>query len=76
MTTENGKVLKRRFESLLWRMGGMIVAFILAFVLKNITLLGLNPAITTFIGLAIGEISKYYNIDLPILQGRKSKEEN
>ena len=51
----------------------MVVAFVLAFILQNLKLVGLNPTLTTIIGLIIGEVTKYYNIDLPVLKGKKTK---
>ena len=69
----NQEILKKRFQSFCWRLGGMVVAFVLAFILQNLKLVGLNPTLTTIIGLIIGEVTKYYNIDLPVLKGKKTK---
>lgn len=53
--------LVKRLKSLLWRAGMMGVAIALTFIIDNLAELQLNPGITVFLGLVLGEISKYLN---------------
>ena len=69
MTPENKKILLKKFESLIWRIGGVLTGFALAFISENIGLLELPQWLTLFIGLAISEATKYWNVDVPKLQG-------
>lgn len=53
--------LRKRFKSFLWRAGMMFVALFIDWLLENIGLFGLSPQVTVFLGLVLGEISKYLN---------------
>ena len=60
--------IRKRTESFAWRLGGMMGIAILSFLVEPDTLAALNesgvvvPAlITTVIGLAIGEVTKWLN---------------
>lgn len=53
--------LKKRILSLLWRAAMMGFAVALAYVAENLSVLELSPQITVFLGLVLGEISKYLN---------------
>ena len=53
--------LKKRLLSLAWRAGMMILAGGIAYLAKNLNVLDLSPETTVFIGLILGEISKYLN---------------
>jgi hypothetical protein len=50
---------RKRLESFAWRGAMMTLAFILDYSIKNITQLNLDPSVTIFIGLFLGEVSKY-----------------
>lgn len=50
-----------RFKSLLWRTGMMALAFLVNAGASNLTALQLDPSVTVFIGLILGEISKALN---------------
>ena len=49
-----------RFKSFAWRFAAYIITVALAWLADNVGLLELNPFFTTLIGLALGEISKYW----------------
>ena len=53
--------LVKRIKSLLWRASMMGIAFIVSVLAENLVGLGLSPWITTVLGLALGELSKYLN---------------
>ena len=61
MTQENKALLKKRFKSLLWRLGGMIVAVVLNWLTTNIGLFNLPMWATGMVGLVIGEVTKMLN---------------
>ena len=73
ISEENKKILFKRLESLVWRAGGMLLALLLAFISENIGLLAIPNFAKIVVGLIIAEISKYYNVDIPRLQGSKPK---
>ena len=52
-----------RMKSLYWRTGMMIVAVIISSLLANLDIFAeiLSPAVITFLGLILGEVSKYIN---------------
>jgi len=52
---------KKRLLSFLWRLGAYIVVAVLAFVVENLTDLGVSPSIVAVIALIAGEITKYLN---------------
>ena len=72
ITPENKEVLIKRASSLMWRLGGMVLAYLIAFILKTLDLLEIATEYKVVIGLIISELTKFYNINLPILKGRKS----
>jgi len=53
--------LKKRLMSLVWRLGGMSAAVILAFIANNLDLFNLSPGAIGVIGLIIGELTKITN---------------
>jgi len=71
ITPEHKEVLIKRGESLLWKLGGMILAYLLAFILKGLNLLEIADVYKVVIGLVISEVTKYYKINLPVLKGKK-----
>ena len=58
---ENKLILKKRLKSLAWRAGMMLAALSVDFWLENLGLLSLNGQVTVFLGLVLGEISKWLN---------------
>lgn len=50
-----------RFKSLLWRSGGMALAFLLTQITPDIQAMGISPEIKVFLGLLIGEVTKALN---------------
>lgn len=75
MTPENKVVFVNRLKSLLWRTGMMVLAIGLKFALENLGLLELNPSVVTVLGLVLGEISKYINIQIQVAKAAKAKKE-
>jgi len=71
MSEEIKAILKKRFFSFLWKLGGMIVTYFLAFIMANINMFGLPVLIVTIIGLIVSEITKFINVNLPKLNGAK-----
>ena len=53
--------LKKRIKSFSWRLGGMCVASVLAFIIDNATLFEIPTYMVILLGLLAGEISKYLN---------------
>jgi len=53
--------LMKRIKSLGWRVGAMTLAFFVATLSDNLGMLELNPTATMFLGLVLGELSKYLN---------------
>lgn len=51
----------KRLKSLLWRSGMMVLAFIVSYLLENLSTFGLSSQITVILGLVLGEISKAIN---------------
>lgn len=68
MTQETKQMLINRVKSLLWRMGMMTLAGVVAIVLDNLGIFHLGPVLTGALGLILGEISKMINkaIDQPL----------
>ena len=71
ITPENKEVLIKRASSLMWRLGGMVLAYLLAFILKGLNLLEVADVYKVVIGLVISEITKYYGVNLPVLSSRR-----
>ena len=53
-----------RLKSFAWRTGMMLIAFFVAFLIENLSLLNLDPMLVTITGLVLGEISKFVNNEL------------
>ena len=62
--------LKHRFISLLWRAGGMFAIMVLEYITTNIGLLDLYPLATILIGLCVGEITKFLNVNLKEIRAK------
>lgn len=61
MTQENKTILINRAKSLAWRTGAMVLSILVTFIAANLQLFNLPAEVTVFIGLVLGEISKYLN---------------
>ncbi len=61
MDTYTQFVFMKRVKSFFWRAGMMTLAFFLAYVSENLGALELDPAVTTVLGLVLGEVSKALN---------------
>lgn len=53
--------LESRIKSFAWRTGMMVVALTVDFALQNLASFNLTDSATLFLGLALGEVSKYLN---------------
>lgn len=51
----------KRLRSFGWRTLMMVLAFGVAFLLENLSLLELDPTLVTILGLVLGEVSKFLN---------------
>ncbi len=51
----------KRLKSLVWRTAMLGIAFALSQIVQGLSSLQLDPSITVFLGLVLGEISKYLN---------------
>ncbi len=60
----NWEALKARLKSWLWRAGMMVAALAVEFIAENIGLFNLHPLVVTAVGLLLGEVSKYLNVDV------------
>ena len=61
--------LIKRLKSLGCRIGMMVLATIVGFVIDNLGILNLSPAFVGVLGLILGEISKTINKNLTTLKG-------
>lgn len=68
MTKEYKEKLKHRFLSFLWRLAGFILVAFVGFIADNLGLFGFSPEVTILLGLILGEITKFYNVNLPELK--------
>ncbi len=57
-----------RAKSFAWRIGMMIIAFLVSFAIDNLTQFGFSPQVTIVAGLLLGEISKLLNTKLTVQQ--------
>lgn len=53
--------IQNRIKSLVWRTAMLAIAFALSEIAKGLSGLALDPSITVFLGLILGEISKFLN---------------
>jgi hypothetical protein len=51
----------KRLKSLVWRTAMLAIAFALSQIVEGISTLQLDPSVTVFLGLVLGEISKWLN---------------
>ena len=61
LSEENKIKLIKRFKSFAWRTGGMVAVMGLEFMAVNLELFDLPMVLTVILGLAVGELTKYYN---------------
>lgn len=71
MTEKNKTILVKRTKSFLWRLGGVSAVAILNFIADQIGLFDLPILVVGIIGLVIGEVTKYLNVNLPKLRAEK-----
>jgi len=72
ISSENRKVFAKRTKSFLWRLGGYIAVAWLDCVAMNIGLFDLPAPVVAIMALAIGEVTKYININLPEIRNAKN----
>jgi hypothetical protein len=53
--------LKARLQSFGWRLGMMILAVLIDFMLENLELMEFSGSTTVILGLVLGEVSKHLN---------------
>lgn len=54
-------ILRKRFESFVWRFAMMSIAGIIDFTATNLGLFNLPSNWTVVLGLGLGELAKYFN---------------
>lgn len=74
MTSELKLVLLKRVKSFLWRLGGLIVVALLAFIGEQLELFNLPLAWIALITLFINELTKFINSNLSELGVKKNIE--
>lgn len=65
--------LLKRLKSFGWRIGMMVLAALIGFIIDNLGVLNLTPEVIGVIGLVLGEISKQINKNLQELKGMAGK---
>lgn len=55
------EILKKRLFSLAWRIGAMVTAAGIGFVVENATELGVPSYAVALLGLVLGEVTKFIN---------------
>ena len=60
----NKQILINRLKSLAWRLGMMVLAVFVTFLAENLELFNLSGELTILLGLILGEISKWLNVDV------------
>lgn len=58
------KKFTNRLKSFLWRLGMMVLAFTANYISTNLAGLELSPVATMIIGLLLGELSKFLNVEV------------
>ena len=51
----------KRLKSLGWRVGMVVVAYLVSYGLDNLSSFNLSPEVTVLLGLVLGEVSKQLN---------------
>lgn len=65
------KVFLNRLKSFAWRLSMMIIVVLADYVVQNLLGFGLPPYATIALGLAAGEVSKFFNTELSNLSTQK-----
>ena len=60
--------LANRFKSLLWKILGMAISVVLAFILDEVELMSLPIEVVALVGLVISEITKFIYVSFPKLK--------
>lgn len=60
-------ILKNRLKSLAWRTAMMFITVFITVLLDNLDLLNLSTELTVFVGLILGEVSKYLKVDRKVV---------
>jgi len=55
------EVIIKRVKSFLWRLLGMVIATVLAFIASNLDMFNMSPGMIGVVGLVIGELTKFAN---------------
>lgn len=61
LNKQNRQILVKRLKSFLWRSVMLLLAVALDFVMQNLGLFDLSPAVVVIVGLVLGEVSKELN---------------
>ena len=58
------ETLKKHLVSFAWRLGGMIAVVILEQISELMLSIGLSQSMIVIVGLAVGELTKYINVNI------------
>lgn len=68
---QNRELVVKRLKSLLWRAGCMGAVASINAIVENLSGLGLPPVVTTMLGLALGELTKWLNNHTNLFGGKQ-----
>ena len=71
MKEKNKTILVKRTKSFIWRLGAVCAIAILNFIANQIGLFDLPVLVVGIIGLVIGEVTKYLNVNLPKIRAEE-----
>lgn len=67
------QAVKNRFKSFAWRTAIMTLAFGANYMVTYVSDAGLPPTMTILIGLVLGEVSKYLNTEVEIVEKKETQ---
>lgn len=74
MQYTNWQAIQNRLKSLLWRAGMLLLAMLVDFAIASLGDFNLPNGWTVLLGLILGEVSKYLNVDrAKVLMSRRSQ---
>jgi len=65
------QTVKNRFKSFAWRVGIMVAVTLVNYGVANLSGFGLSPELTVIAGLVLGEVSKYLNREVEVIEKKK-----
>jgi len=71
LSPESKKVLRKRFNSFLWRIGAVTAIAAVDFAAENLGLFNLPMSVAVFLGLILGELTKFIRTNLPAIKAAR-----